>query len=168
MRQSDIEVRVEQRGDGLSAMHNSPREASLGELLKRLTSDSAELIQQEVELAKSEMRETMAAYAADAAKVGVAAGLAFVGVLALSAFLVIAIGNALGGRYWLSSLGVGIIASGVGYMMVTSAVKDMKQRGLKPRATLQTLREDKAWVSQQAKELKHDLTSNPATPSIRT
>ena len=166
MRHNDIEVRVEQHGDGLPAMHNSPRDASLGELLKRLTTDSAELIQKEVELAKTEVRETSAAYAKDGAKIGVAAGLAFVGVLALSAFLVIGLGNVLGGRYWLSSLGVGVVAAGIGYMMVTNAVNDMKARGIKPRETIQTLREDKAWVGQQARELKHDLTSNPTTPAI--
>lgn len=165
MRQSDLEVPVGS-GDGLSALHHSPRDASLGELLKRLTTDSAELIQQEVELAKTELRETGTAYARDAAKIGVAAGLAFVGVLALSAFAVIGLGNVLGGRYWLSSLIIGAAAAGIGYMMVTNAVNDMKNRGVKPRETLETLREDKAWVGQQARELKHDLTSNPTTPSI--
>ena len=166
MRQSDIEVRVEQHGEGLPTMHNSPRDASLGDLFKRLTSDSTELIQKEMELAKSELRETGAAYAKDAAKIGVAAGLAFDGVLALSAFIVVGLGNVMGGRYWLSSLIVGLVAAGIGYAMVTNAVNDMKNRGIKPRETIDTLREDKAWVGQQARELKHDLTSNPTTPSI--
>ena len=166
MRQSDMEVRVEQHDDGLAAMHNPPRDASLGDLFKRLTSDSAELVRQEIELAKSELSETGSAYAKDAAKIGVAAGLAFVGVLALSAFLVIGLGNVMGDRYWLSSLIVGIAAAGIGYVLVTNAVNDMKSRGIKPRETLETLREDKAWVGQQARELKHDLTSNPTTPSI--
>jgi hypothetical protein len=166
MGHSDIEVRVQQHGDGLPATHGSPRDASLGELFKSLTSDSAELIRQEVDLAKTEFRELGAAYARDAAQIGIAAGLAFVGVLALSAFLVIGLGNVMGGRYWLSSLVVGILAAGIGYMMVTSAVKDMKSRGVKPRQTLQTLKDDKAWVGQQARELKQDLTADPTKPAI--
>ena len=166
MRQSDMEVRVAHTGDGLPAMQSMPRDASLGDLLKRLTSDSAELIQKEVELAKTEFRETGAAFAKDAAKIGVAAGLALVGVLALTAFAVIGLGNVLGGRYWLSALITGAVTGGIGYMLVTNAVKDMKNRGLKPRETIATLQEDKAWVGQQARELKHDLTSNPTTPSI--
>lgn len=167
MRQSDVEVPVGYRPDeNVHGVLHSPRDASLGELLKQLTSDSAELVQQEVELAKTEMRETVAAYAKDAAQVGVAASLAFVGVLALSAFLVIGLGLIMGGRYWLSSLIVGAVASGTGYAMVTRAVNDMKTRGLKPRATLATLREDKDWAVQQARELKHDLTSNPTTPAL--
>lgn len=167
MRQSDLEVRVEPYGgDRTVTVPGSTREASLGDLFKRLTADSAELIQKEIELAKSELRESGKAYTRDASKIGIASGLAFVGVLALSAFLVIGLGNAMGGRYWLSSLIVGIAAAGIGYLMVTNAVNDMKQRGLKPRETLHSLREDKAWVGQQARELKQDLTSDPTTPSI--
>ena len=168
MGHSDIEVRVQQHGDGLPGMQPStPRDASLGELFKSLTTDSAELVRQEIDLAKSELRETVSAYAKDASQVGIAAGLAFVGVLALSAFLVIGLGNVMGGRYWLSSLIVGILAAAIGYMMVTNAVKDMKGRSFKPRETLATLREDKAWVGQQARELKQDLKSDPTTPSIK-
>ena len=167
MRHNDLEVHVEPfGGDRTVAIPESTRDASLGELFKRLTADSAELIQKEVELAKSEIRETGKAYTKDASKIGVASGLAFVGVLSLSAFLVIGLGNAMGGRYWLSSLIVGIAAAGIGYMMVTNAINDMKQRGVKPRNTLDSLRDDKVWVEQQARELKHDLTSDPTTPSI--
>ena len=166
MRHNDLEVHVEPyRGEREVAIPGSTRDASLGDLFKRLTADSAELIQKEVELAKSEIRETGKVYARDASKIGIASGLAFVGVLALSAFLVIGLGNAMGGRYWLSSLIVGIAAAGIGYLMVTNAVNDMKERGVKPQQTLHSLREDKAWVGQQARELKQDLTSDPTTPS---
>jgi len=166
MRQRYIAVPTGYTGEELPTMHHTSHDASIGELLKRLTSDSAELIQKEVELARTEMRESAAGYARDASNIGIAAGLSFVGVLTLSAFLVIGLGNIMGGRYWLSSLFVGVVAAGVGYMMVNNAVSAMKHREWKPRETMQTLQEDKAWVGQQARELERDMMSHQTTPSI--
>jgi len=169
MRPNEFQVRVEPQGEGVPNVipfrSDGAHEPSLGELFKSLTSDSRMLLQKEVELAKAELRETGTRVAGDVAKVGVAAGLAFVGALALTAFLVIGLGTALGGRYWLSSLLVGVVAAGVGYSMVQSAISDLTQRGITPRQTLETLREDTEWVAQQARELKHGLNSDPIQSS---
>ena len=62
---------------------------------------------------------------------------------------------------------MGLVALGIGAVMGRNAVNDVKERGLKPTQTLATLREDKTWASQQARELKHDLTTDPTTPSTR-
>lgn len=164
MRHDEIEVRVERQGDALPATANTTGEASLGDLFKRLTSDMGELIRQEAALAKAEMREMTRGLAADAAKVGIAAGLALVGVLALSTFLILALGNLLGGAFWLSALIVGLVALAVGAMLGRGAMNDIRSRGLKPEQTMATLRADKAWAGQQARELKHDLTTDPTTP----
>jgi len=169
MRPNEIEVRVEPHGEGVSTItqvrSDGGHESSLGELFRSLTRDSSALLQKEVELAKAEVRETGTRLARDGAKVGVAAGLAFVGVLAITAFLVIGLGTALGGRYWLSSLLVGVVAAGVGYSMVKSATHDLTQGSLVPRQTLDSLREDKDWAAQQVRELKHDLTTDPTNSS---
>ncbi len=169
MRPNEIEVRVEPHGEGVTTItpirSDGAHEASFGDLIKSLGGDSRALLQKEVELAKAEVRETGTRLARDAAKVGIAAGLAFVGVLALTAFLVIGLGNVLGGSYWLSSLLVGGVAAGVGYSMLKSATNDIMQHGIAPRQTLESLREDKDWVAQQARELKHDLTTDPRNSS---
>lgn len=168
MRHDEIEVPVEPLGDGMlprAAPQNGG--ASLGELFKRLTSDTGELIRQEATLAKAELRETGSALAGDARELGIAFGLALAGALALVAFLVIALGNLLGDRYWLSSLIVGVLALGIGAMLAKSAINDIKTRGIKPQQTIDTLREDKEWAGQQARELKHDLTTDPTRPAIR-
>ncbi len=164
MRHDEIEVRVERQGDVLPQPAATSGEASLGELFKRLTGDTSELIRQEAALAKAEIREMASDLAGDAMKVGVAAGLALVGVLALGAFLVLALGNLLGGAYWLSSLIVGVVLLGIGAMLGKGAMNDIKERGLKPERTIATLRADKAWATEQARELKHDLTTDPTTP----
>lgn len=166
MRPDDIEVPYDQSGDSMLSRANRA-ETPLGELFKRLTSDTGELIRQEATLAKAEIRETGSALVGDARDIGIAAGLAIAGALALVAFLVIGLGNLLDDRYWLSSLIVGAVALGIGMVMVKRATNDIKQRGLTPKQTMDTLREDKAWASQQARELSHDLTADPTRPSAR-
>jgi len=166
MRPDDIEVPHDGEADSVLSRANRS-ETPIVELFKRLTTDTAELIRQEATLAKAEIRETGSALAGDARDVGIAMGLALAGSLALVAFLVIGLGNLLSGRYWLSSLIVGVIALAVGMMMAKRAVTDMKHRSLAPKQTLETLREDKAWATKQARELSHDLTTDPTRPSAR-
>jgi uncharacterized membrane protein YqjE len=165
--QDDLEVRVPSEremlpGDGLYGRDDRDHDASLGELFRRLTSDTTELLRAEVELAKAEVRQTGTRLAKDAARIGMAAGLAFVGTLALTAFLVIGLGNLLGGRYWLSSLIVGVAAAGTGYAMVQSALHDIKEHGVKPEQTLQSLRENAQWAKAEAREVKRELTGPPS------
>jgi uncharacterized membrane protein YqjE len=133
-------------------------EASLGELFKRLTTDTSELIRQEMTLVKAEMREASATLGRDAAKIGVAAGFALAGVLALATFVVVGLGSLFGGNYWLAALIVGVVLLAVGGYLVRSAVSDIKQRGLKPQETVATLREDASWAKQEGRELKREMT----------
>lgn len=165
-RRDEHEINLHAYQDGIA-----PREeqgASLGDLFRRLTSDTTELLRAEVELAKAEMRETGTRLGKDVAKIATAGALAFVGVLALTAFLVIAIGNALDGRYWASSLLVGVIAAGAGYVMVQSALRDIKERGITPRQTLDSLRETKQWAGEEAREVKRELTAPAADVRAHT
>lgn len=167
MRHDDRETRNESRADVVRPATTAPRDASLGELFKQLSSDTGELIRQEAALAKTEMREVGSTLARDGAKMGVAAGLGLIGALALAAFLVIALGDLFGDRYWFSALLVGLLAVGIAAMLGRNAVRDIKEHGVKPQQTIATLREDGDWASQQARELKHDLTTNPTTPPTR-
>ena len=168
MRQDEIEVPITAHGDPTRGSSSGASDASLGELLKRLTGDTADLVRQEAALAKAELRATGSMLAADGAKVGAAVGLALMGALSLTAFLVLALGNLLGGAFWLSALIVGVVFLGIGALLVRNAVHDVKQRGVAPRQTIATLREDKAWASREARDLKHDLTTDPtASPTQR-
>jgi hypothetical protein len=131
---------------------------SLGDLFRQLTTDTGELIRQEATLVKAEVRQAGATLAKDATKVGIAAGLALAGTLSLTAFLVVLLGNLLN-NYWLAALIVGVVFLGIGVTLVKSAVSDIKQRGLMPTQTVDTLREDAAWAKREARELKREMTS---------
>jgi uncharacterized membrane protein YqjE len=146
------------RGDERPRPAGAPgAEPSLGELFTRLSTDTGELVRKEVALARAEMREVGATLARDATKVGIAVGLALAGVLAVTAFLVVALGD-LFDNYWLSALIVGALFLVVGGIMARNAVADVKRRGLTPQQTMSTLREDKAWAREEAREVKRELT----------
>lgn len=160
-RTDEVEVRVPSQREGI-VRDERDHDTSLGELFRRLTSDTTDLLRSEVELAKAEARETGTRLAKDAARIGIAAAMALVGMLALSAFLVIALGLALDGRYWLSSLIVGVAAAGVGYVLLQSALRDIRERGVTPKQTIDSLRETAQWAKEEAREVKRELTTPPA------
>ncbi|MGZ8378189.1 MAG: phage holin family protein [Gemmatirosa sp.] len=139
--------------------HGVP-EPSLGELLRRLSDDTGELVRQEVLLAKAEVRRTGATLARDGAKVGVAIGLALAGTLALGAFAVLALGQLLD-NYWLAALLVGVVLLGLAYVLGNAAVADVKRRGIGVPQTADTLREDAAWARREMREVKRELTARP-------
>jgi uncharacterized membrane protein YqjE len=158
MAREQPEPRIERRNEGVRAEATAGAEPSLGDLFKRLTTDTGELVRHEMNLAKAEMRQAGATLARDGTKIGIAAGLALAGVLALTAFLIVALGD-LFNNYWLAALIVGAVFLLIGGFMAKNAVNDIKRRGMKPEETIDTLREDTAWAKQEARELKRELTS---------
>ena len=153
----DREIRIQQRGDAVAPESTTASETSLGELFKRLTADTGELIRQEMSLAKVEIREAGATLARDATKIGIAVGFALAGVLALAAFAVVGLGD-LFENYWLAALIVGVALLAGGGYLARNAMNDIKRHGLKPQETVQTLRDDASWAKQEGRELKRELT----------
>jgi uncharacterized membrane protein YqjE len=134
-------------------------EPSIGELLRRLSDDTSELVRQEMRLARAELRHTGAALARDGARLGVAAALAFTGVLALGAFAVLALGD-LFNNYWLAALLVGVVLLAAGAVLGKNAIGDAKRRAGLPQTT-GSLREDAAWARREAHEVRRELTARP-------
>jgi hypothetical protein len=118
-------------------------------------------IREEVQLAKTEMREKIEVYERNTMKMVVG------GVLLLGAFLVLLIAvnrgltlllfqfMSLEVAVWLAPLILASIAGMVGWGMMQNAQKEMKEEGLTPNRTMQTLREEKDWVMQEAREVRH-------------
>ena len=158
MARDDFEVRIPPGAESSGTHAPAGAELPIGDLLKRLTTDASDLVRAEMALAKAELRETGTALARDGAKIAVAGGLALAGALAITAFLVIALG-ALFNNYWLSALVVGVALLGVGGLLVRSAVADVKRRGVMPAQTVATLREDAQWAKDEARQVKRELTN---------
>jgi len=126
------------------------REASVGELLKRLSRETTLLVRQEIDLAKTELTEKGKQAGAGAGMFG-AAGI--VGLLALGAFTAFVI--LLLSAYmqpWLASLIVTIAyGAAAGILALTGKKKFQQASPLAPEQTVQTVKEDVQWAKTQVK-----------------
>lgn len=130
--------------------------ASITDLLRQLASESGNLVRQEMNLAKLEIKDTASQFARDGVKLALGAGLAATGGLALTAFLILVIGNILNGAYWAGALIVGVLFLLVGALIARSGINNMKEQSLKPEETIETLREGKQWLQQEARDLRDE------------
>ena len=159
MARESNEIRVERNADIAVPRQVEGAEPSIGELLRRVTNDTTELVRQEVALAKVEMRESLSMLVQDATRAGIGLGLALVGVLAMAAFLIAGLGSLLSDRYWLSALITGAVFLAIGIVMARNALAEMKRRGLVPDQTAESLRRDAAWARREAAEVKREMTT---------
>lgn len=136
-------------------------ERSLGSLIKELGNESSRLVQEEVRLAKTEMREKVEVYERNAAKMAVGGvlllGAVFVLLVAVNRGLTVLLEQfvSLEVAVWLSPLILALLAGLIGWGMFKSAQRAMAREGVMPRQTMETLRDEKDWVKQQAREVGH-------------
>ena len=147
---------VTRGGNGYS--HWDRDEEPVGELFKRLSSDASHLVQQEINLARIELKETGIRMGQTAAKLGTAFGIAVAGMIALMAFVVIALGEILD-NYWLSALIVALAFMAVAAFMARRAIAALKEDPIGMPETAVTLREDAQWARNEAREVKRELTA---------
>jgi hypothetical protein len=108
------------------------------------------LIQHERQLAKIEMLENAAKTRKGASLVTGGGLIADGGVLAVIASVVLVL-IAVGLPPWGAALLAGVLAAGVGYLLVQSGLAALRSQELAPRNTFATLREDLSWLKTQPK-----------------
>jgi hypothetical protein len=128
---------------------------SIGQLLKELTQESSTLLKQEVDLAKTEMSEKASRLGANLGEVAVGGSVAFLGAIALLLAVVYGLTSllnkfmSLGVAAWLAPLIVGVVLAAIGYSLVKKALATLKQEGIAPTKTTQSLQENKEWLKQK-------------------
>ncbi len=130
-------------------MQQRNEEPSIGELFASLERDTSNLVRQEVELAKTEMTQKVTSLGKDAGMIGAGAALAYAGLLALIAAVILGLGELI--PLWLSALIVGLVVVGIGYALIQRGRSAMSRLDLTPRQTIETLKEDKEWAKEQVK-----------------
>lgn len=121
---------------------------SLGELFGDLARETSTLVRQEVQLAKTEMTQKASAVGKDVGFIAAGGFVAYAGLLALIATLIIALGQ-LGVPWWLASLIVAVVVLAAGYFLIQRGISALKRTNMAPEQTIQTLKEDRQWVSEQ-------------------
>ncbi|MEX1158145.1 MAG: phage holin family protein [Thermomicrobiales bacterium] len=128
-------------------MQQSRDDRSLGELFSELSRQTSTLIRQEVALAKVEMKQKGAEAGKDIGMMAAGGALAYAGLLALIATAIIVLANVM--AWWLSALIVGLVVVGVGGMLIQRGMSALKQSGIAPEQTIESLKEDKEWAKRQ-------------------
>jgi uncharacterized membrane protein YqjE len=131
---------------------------SIGGLFKQLSTDSSHLLRQEIALAKTELRETGSQLGQTASKLGIAIGVGISGTLALTAFVVIGLGDLIG-SYWASALIVGVVMVGTAAILARRAIASLKAERIGVPETAGTLRDDTRWAKEEVHAFKRAFTA---------
>jgi uncharacterized membrane protein YqjE len=131
-------------------MAASKDERTLGDMFAELSRDTRTLIQQEIQLAKAELTEKAATLAKSVAIVVAGALIAYGGLLAIVATIVLAL-IATGLPAWAAALLGGILILGIGYLLIRWGLAGLRRQDLKPHQTLEMLKEDAQWLRAQTK-----------------
>ncbi len=128
-------------------MDRPKEDRSLGELFAELSRESSVLVRQEMALAKTELTQKGAKVGKDIGFLAVGGAIAYAGLLALIAALILILATFM--PAWIAALVVGLVVAGAGYFLVQKGLKALKQENLTPQQTIDTLKEDTAWAKEQ-------------------
>ena len=151
--------RVVSHGDGYRQYGESVvEEPSIGDLFSSLTADTLLLMRQEISLAKAEIRESGNQMKQTAKSVAVATVLVLPGIMALAAFLVIALGNAIN-SYLTSALIVGVVLCVAGWIIARQGFARVAHGGVGMRRTAASLAADARWGKEELRAFKREFTA---------
>lgn len=131
-------------------MATNPDERTLGQLFGDLSRETKTLVQQEIQLAKTELSEKASKMARGAGFAVAGGAVAYGGALALIAALILGL-VALGVVAWLAALIGGILAAIAGVVLVKLGLAALKPAELVPRKTIDTLKENAQWLGTQTR-----------------
>ncbi len=124
-------------------------EPSIAQLLGGIVEDAQLLVRREVDLAKQEVTNELNKVKQGATSLGIGAGLAAVSGIMLTLMIVYLLHEVAGLSLWLSYLIVGVVLGGVGAVLLMTGINRMKQVDPMPRETIETVKEDIAWIREQ-------------------
>jgi Putative Actinobacterial Holin-X, holin superfamily III len=135
-------------GLGLDGASSRPKsERSIGGLLADLADQIRALFRQEVALFRAELMEKLGLIGQGVGAIAIGALIAFSGWLALVAAAVL--GLAIVVAPWLAALIVGLVGLGLGGALLYFGKRRLDAERLAMRRTLNSLREDQAWVRER-------------------
>ncbi|HEU4510917.1 MAG TPA: phage holin family protein [Pyrinomonadaceae bacterium] len=133
----------------MQRMNENRSDKPLGELFSDLASEMSNLVRQEVALAKVEVGQTAKHVGRNVGYLIVGGAIAYAALLAVIAAIILLLDNVM--PSWGASLLVGVVVAGIGWLLIGKAVSALQRTEMAPRETVETLKEDAAWVKQQIK-----------------
>jgi len=132
--------------------YTTKQDKGLGALLRELTSEISLLFHQEVELAKTEVGEKVSTIGRSVGAIAIGGAIALLGGLALLAAVITGLSSLLdtflpsGLAVFLAPLLVGGALTFYGYTRIQTALATLRNEGLAPKQTKETLQENTQWI----------------------
>jgi len=118
---------------------------SLGELFSDLSQQTAELIRQEMRLAKAELGEKAADVGRHAMMIGVGIAFALAAVVALAGAVALLLVQ-FGVVPWVAALLAAVAMGAVAFLLAQSGISALKQKSIAPVETMHSLKETTQWL----------------------
>lgn len=134
-----------QRMNENRALENKP----LGDLFSDLAGEMSELVRKEVTLAKVEIGQKARHIGKNVGYLVVGGAVAYAAMLAIIAGIVLLLDNVM--PSWGAALLVGVVVGIIGWLLIGKARAALQATDVTPQQTVESLKEDAAWVKQQIK-----------------
>jgi len=155
--EGDRHQRVRSRRD-VSLRGPSLDEASIGELVDRITSDASRLVRLEATLARAEVKEARTRVKEMATRFAIAGALGVSAAVALSAFLVIALAQAIG-SWSASALIVGVALLVAAWVLGRAGLARVADGKIGLPRTAASLAEGARWGKEELRAFKREFTA---------
>lgn len=123
---------------------------SLGELFSDLSQQTAELIRQEMRLAKAELSEKAADVGRHAMMIGAGVAFALAAVVAVAAAVTLLLVDA-GLAPWIAALIAAAVMGLFGYLLAQSGISALKKKTIAPVETMHSLKETTQWLKNETR-----------------
>ncbi|HET9705547.1 MAG TPA: phage holin family protein [Vicinamibacterales bacterium] len=131
-------------------MDVSRMDRSLGELFSDLSQQTAELIRQEMRLAKAELSEKAADVGRHAMMIGAGVAFALAAVVAVAAAVTLLLVDA-GLAPWIAALIAAAVMGLFGYLLAQSGISALKKKSIAPVETMDSLKETTQWLKNETR-----------------
>jgi uncharacterized membrane protein YqjE len=158
MDRSPTALREHNRMNGAPDPRRDINDFSIGELLRQMSDDASHLVQQEMALARGEMRDALDSVRKAATGFALAALVALPGLMALTAFLVVVLANATG-SWAIATLVVGVALLAMAGLMVQRGRSALASRNVTLPETRGSLATDAEWGKRELRAFKEELTA---------
>lgn len=141
-------AQTQMQRDQRDLVHAEARdERSIGDLFSELATETSTLIRHEISLAQAEMTEKASTVGRNVGFLAVGGAVGYAALLALLAGVILGLTNFI--PAWAAALVVGIVVGIVAYILIMSAVDNLKRTHLKPEETVESIKEDAKWLKNQ-------------------
>ena len=121
----------------------------LGDLFGDLAGEMSNLVRQEVALARVEISQKAKYAGRNIGYLVVGGAVAYAALLAVLAAVIMLLDKVM--PAWGAALLVGVVVAAIGRLLIGKAMSALQEMEVTPRETVETLKEDAAWMKQQIK-----------------